>query len=135
MPTFRETQPPYDLVSAVRADLDLPEQEWKMLTGLATPYQRRVARLIADPSLAPHGVPSTYTNWGCRCDECSIAYGDSRRTARVATDFKEPADPPAGKRTPLETALYARAQGWDLTPKAKALLNEYEAQRVIDDVI
>ncbi len=32
---------------------------------------RRAARLAADPTLAPHGDRSTYTNWGCRCEPCT----------------------------------------------------------------
>jgi len=34
----------------------------------------RVARLAADPSLAPHGSRQTYVNWGCRCAACSEAH-------------------------------------------------------------
>lgn len=34
----------------------------------------RKARLEADPTLAEHGKPSTYTNWCCRCDPCTDAY-------------------------------------------------------------
>lgn len=33
----------------------------------------RVARLAADPTLAPHGKASTYNNWGCRCPLCVAA--------------------------------------------------------------
>jgi hypothetical protein len=33
----------------------------------------RVARLAADPTLAPHGRSTTYTNWGCRCVPCKDA--------------------------------------------------------------
>lgn len=36
-------------------------------------HERRRLRLIEDPTLAPHGNPSTYTNWGCRCDPCTEA--------------------------------------------------------------
>lgn len=31
------------------------------------------ARFAADPSIAVHGKPSTYTNYGCRCDLCKAA--------------------------------------------------------------
>lgn len=34
---------------------------------------RRIVRLLNDPSLATHGKASTYINWGCRCDECKVA--------------------------------------------------------------
>jgi hypothetical protein len=33
----------------------------------------RAARLAKDPSIAPHGVWSTYVNWRCRCQECRAA--------------------------------------------------------------
>lgn len=33
----------------------------------------RAARLAADPTLAAHGNPSTYSNWGCRCQPCAAA--------------------------------------------------------------
>ena len=39
----------------------------------AMTVRNQVARLKADPSLAPHGVISTYGNWGCRCKACSEA--------------------------------------------------------------
>lgn len=45
----------------------------------------RAARLAADPSLAPHGDRSTYTNWGCRCADCTrvhVAYCADRRKLR-----------------------------------------------------
>lgn len=35
--------------------------------------KRRAERLAADGSLVGHGTVSTYTNWGCRCDECRAA--------------------------------------------------------------
>lgn len=41
--------------------------------------QRRAERLAADPTLAPHGVASTYTNWLCRCGPCSEANADRCR--------------------------------------------------------
>ena len=34
----------------------------------------RRRRLAEDPSIAPHGVRSTYVNWGCRCEPCSTAH-------------------------------------------------------------
>lgn len=40
---------------------------------------RRQARLVANPTLAPHGRYTTYNNWGCRCDECRGAHAGRRR--------------------------------------------------------
>lgn len=37
---------------------------------------QRAERLAADPTLAPHGKTTTYTNWGCRCEPCSKANAD-----------------------------------------------------------
>lgn len=34
---------------------------------------RRAERIQEDPTLAPHGRVTTYTNWGCRCAPCSEA--------------------------------------------------------------
>ena len=34
----------------------------------------RRQRLADDPSLAPHGKASTYSNWGCRCEPCTRAH-------------------------------------------------------------
>jgi hypothetical protein len=37
------------------------------------------ARLAADPSLAPHGRVSTYSNHGCRCRPCRGAKSEQNR--------------------------------------------------------
>jgi len=52
--------------------------------------QARRERLLADPTLAPHGVPATYSNWGCRCRECTTAYipVNARTSARAAARRK-----------------------------------------------
>ena len=44
----------------------------------------RAERLAADPTLAPHGKRTTYTNWGCRCALCVTAntQQDSRKVRR-----------------------------------------------------
>lgn len=34
---------------------------------------KRRERLVADPTLAPHGSTATYRNWGCRCEPCKGA--------------------------------------------------------------
>jgi WhiB family redox-sensing transcriptional regulator len=39
----------------------------------------RRQRLAADPTLAPHAEPSTYRNWGCRCELCRNAEWRHRR--------------------------------------------------------
>lgn len=36
--------------------------------------ERRKKALAENPALKPHGSPSTYINWGCRCDECGEAH-------------------------------------------------------------
>jgi hypothetical protein len=42
-------------------------------------WAERKARIKADPSLAPHGIPGTYSNWGCRCDPCTDAASENTR--------------------------------------------------------
>lgn len=129
MPSYRDTFPEHDLVSAVRQDLDLSREEWAELRQAATPYQRRVARLLTDPTAAPHGQPGTYANWGCRCVPCTAANSEAKRARRTDEDFKEPTAQQPGPptdRDPLAQALYAREQGWDLTPMAQRLISEYE---------
>ncbi len=41
-------------------------------------------RLASDPTLAPHGVANTYTNWGCRCAPCTAANTDKSRRRAVS---------------------------------------------------
>jgi hypothetical protein len=48
----------------------------------------RARRIIADPSLRPHGVLSTYFNWACRCDECKAAHRDRETERRQARGGK-----------------------------------------------
>jgi len=38
---------------------------------------------VYDPAL-PHGVLSTYTNHGCRCESCRASNSDKRRKQRKA---------------------------------------------------
>lgn len=60
-------------------------------------YQRelrevRRRRIVADPSLRPHGVETTYFNWACRCTECCEVHRfrqserDRRRRRSAAAD-------------------------------------------------
>ncbi len=44
--------------------------------------REREALLLADPTLAPHGVPSTYGNWRCRCRPCTDAWTAESRERR-----------------------------------------------------
>lgn len=59
----------------------------------ATTKASRKERLAADPSCAPHGVWSTYRNWGCRCKPCvqvnTVAVAQTRKTLRerLLADF------------------------------------------------
>jgi hypothetical protein len=46
--------------------------------------KKRATRLAADPSLAPHGRVSTYTNWGCRCLVCTVAHARHCRARYLA---------------------------------------------------
>lgn len=70
----------------------------------ATNVAQRRAILEVDPSIRPHGNPSTYKNWGCRCDPCIDAglkqRGESERRRRrgetpqvIADPFKKPYPP------------------------------------------
>lgn len=55
----------------------------------------RARRIVADPSLRPHGVESTYLNWSCRCDECKREHArreTERRKARGQKTWGYPAD-------------------------------------------
>lgn len=35
--------------------------------------EQAAKKLAANPAMAPHGVLSTYTNYGCRCELCKEA--------------------------------------------------------------
>lgn len=133
MPTFDEyLASTRTLIEAMDDGLDLPPEEWANLWNKATPYQKRVARLRADPTLAPHGVPSTYTNWGCRCPDCSAAYSESRRTKRTERDFAE--EPVLAEDEVPEQIKRLQglvAQGITPTAKGQALLDEWEASQVL----
>ena len=120
-----------DLVQAVRDGEDLPDEEWDRLWKLATPQQRRTADLIVDPTLAPHGSASTYSNWGCRCDDCRTAHAaKDSRTARAERDFDEPSI--ASEESDVIQRLKESVKlGHPLTPKGQAILDEWEASRVI----
>lgn len=48
----------------------------------------RTRRLAEDPSLAPHGKRSTYSNWGCRCELCTEANTVACRPYKVAWRIK-----------------------------------------------
>lgn len=39
----------------------------------------------------PHGSPSTYTNWHCRCDPCREAHAKYKRDHRAAEKAKKEA--------------------------------------------
>lgn len=55
----------------------------------------RKAQIAADPSLAPHGVLTTYSNWACRCDKCKTAWSEYMREyhqRRKATRGVRPAE-------------------------------------------
>lgn len=129
MPSYRDTFPEHTLVDAVRADLDLSEEEWARLHAAATPYQRRVAKLLVDPTAAPHGQPGTYSNWGCRCAPCSTAYTASRRTQRAVDDFVPltPDDLPDQIRLIKDMV----SLGQPITAKAQKLLDDWDATHVI----
>ncbi|MHB1509143.1 MAG: GNAT family N-acetyltransferase [Acidimicrobiales bacterium] len=43
--------------------------------------ERRAFRLDLDSNAAPRGRPSTYTNWGCRCKQCTASHARSPVTA------------------------------------------------------
>lgn len=46
-----------------------------------------------------HGTTSTYTNYGCRCDDCRVAWSAYMRTASKRRHERglEPGDPRHGK--------------------------------------
>lgn len=129
MPSYRDTFDETDLVTAVREGADLPEQTWKALEARATPYQRRVARLLVDPTAAPHGQPGTYANWGCRCELCRTANSEDNRARRVREDF----DDLDSDATPAQIQALRRevAAGRTLTQKGAETLAAYDATGVI----
>lgn len=128
---FRNTRS--DLVQAVRDGDDLPDEEWARLRKLATPQQRRTADLIVDPTLAPHGDPSTYTNWGCRCIPCRTAYGASTRKTSATKDFEDDTPAPADDGVPQQIRNLQQLVklGTPLTPKGQQMLDDWEAQQVL----
>lgn len=133
MPTYRDTFPGQNLVDAVRADADLSEQEWSYLRSKATAYQRRVALMLVDPSCAPHGEASTYSNYACRCAPCTAAYSKDRTAKRVNADFDEPTPPQAADRVQeVQAATLRRAlENGTITDKGRAWLADYDAEAVI----
>jgi hypothetical protein len=120
------------LLAAIKAGEELEDSTWAKLYDQATAYERRCARLILDPDCAPHGVPGTYTNWGCRCDPCTEAHSNDRRGRRTREDFPD-APPDSEDTTPAQiVALRAElAAGRELTPKGQAVLDAWEAQQVL----
>lgn len=42
----------------------------------------RTQRLLADPTLVPHGRENTYGNWGCRCLPCCVAHAVKMQSDR-----------------------------------------------------
>lgn len=121
------------LLRAIKEEAKLEPDEWAKLYDTATPYQRRCARLILDPTCAPHGEPSTYTNWGCRCDLCSIAYSQSRTGAAMKRDFGDDPAPGEEDDVPEQIARLKALVAQGITPNAKgqALLDEWDAAHVI----
>lgn len=59
----------------------------------ASAAKLRKERLAADPTAAPHGVISTYRNWGCRCVQCVQANTLAVANARKAMRERLAADP------------------------------------------
>lgn len=63
----------------------------------------RTERLRLDPTLAPHGITSTYSNWGCRCALCTQANAEKSaaydgRSVQYGPHLKEVPVPPGQKR-------------------------------------
>lgn len=53
---------------------DQREKRAQRLAGIATPGVRPDAK---DKPI--HGLPTTYTNWGCRCPACKAAHAAAMR--------------------------------------------------------
>jgi hypothetical protein len=49
---------------------------------IAESRRTRKQRLLDHPSLAPHGKASTYTEWGCRCEDCTVAKREYKQRRR-----------------------------------------------------
>lgn len=145
MTTWRESQAMkdyvggvqgYTLLQAIKEEASLSDEQWAKLYDSATPYQRRCARLILDPTAAPHGVDGTYTNWGCRCDLCTLAHSQARTGKAVLRDFGE--DPvllPGEVPEQIARLQEMVKLGQPLTEKGRALLNQWEADNALDSVI
>jgi hypothetical protein len=58
-------------------------------TARCREQRRRRAERGLPPDDPRHGKPSTYTNWGCRCDRCTAANTEAcaaaARTRKAAT--------------------------------------------------
>lgn len=60
----------------------------------------RRERLLADPTLRPHGNAYTYSNWMCRCGPCCDAANERRRKyvhSRVRPYRAKPRIEPIGR--------------------------------------
>ena len=86
---------------------------------------RYAAKLAADPDSQPHGSDSTYTNYGCRCEQCRAAHAikcaksAEDRAARLAAD---PTIRPHGDRNTYT--------GWGCRcAECTAAVARYEAER------
>lgn len=42
--------------------------------------QRRAEMAAVNPDIIPHGTVSSYSNYNCRCEPCSKAKADSRKS-------------------------------------------------------
>lgn len=66
----------------------------------------RRERLLADPTVRPHGVANTYTNWGCRCEPCRAAC----RAREAAPDRRRDRFNPFSPRMEIPGSRQGRGQ-------------------------
>ncbi len=66
----------------------------KLCKAANTEHSRRTReKYTTEPEKIPHGTDSGYTNWGCRCEECSAARALATKQYQKRVQLKAILDP------------------------------------------
>jgi hypothetical protein len=81
------------MVAAAPRGIQAGPHRGRCLVSPAKTTLSRPERLALDPTIAQHGVISTYRNWGCRCKPCVNANTLAVAAARKVYRERLQADP------------------------------------------